>query len=109
MSEICQDASIILKTVVAVVKIVRWVVPILLIVLITFDLVKAMTGNIDDKEKKEAFSKMVKRIIYALIVFLVPTLINFIFLQIAPVAKDTSGHSGTSTSYLQCWNYYYNQ
>ncbi len=109
MSEICHDASFILKTVVEVVKIVRLVVPILLIVLITFDLVKAMTGNIDDKEKKEAFSKMVKRIIYALIVFLVPTLINFIFLQIAPVAKDTSGNSGTSTSYLQCWNYYYNQ
>ena len=109
MSDICTDSGFILGVIVKIVKIIRIAIPIILIIFITFDLFKAITGNVDDKEKKEAFSKIIKRIIYALIIFLVPTIVNFIFLQIAPVSKDASGHSGTSTSYLQCWNYYYNK
>lgn len=108
MSNICKDAAFIMKPIVSIVKILRWVVPILLIVLITFDLFKVVAGNPDDKVKKDAFSKIVKRLIYAVIIFLVPSLVNIVLTKIAPISRDTTGKSGTSTSYLECWNYYYN-
>ena len=110
MSEMCTDAGFILNTVVQVIKIVRWVIPILLILFIIFDLFKVVTGNPDDKAKRDAFNKIVKRLIYAVIVLLVPTVINIVLLKIEPLTRDNNGNiTSTSTSYLGCWNYYYNK
>ena len=61
MSEICQDAGFILGIIVTAVKILRWAIPVLLIALITFDLVKVVSASIpDEKSKKEALEKIVK-------------------------------------------------
>ena len=110
VSVMCQDAGFIIGTIIKVVRIVQWAIPMLLIVLITFDLFKAMTGQLDDKAKKDALNKSVKRILYAVIVFLVPTLVNIVLLKIAPISVDETGNlENTSTSYLECWNYYYNK
>lgn len=110
MNQICKDAEFILGPAVQIVKIVRWVIPILLIVLIVFDLSKTLVGQMDDKSKKDVFSKIVKRIVYAVIVFLIPTVVNFILLKIEPISRDSKDNlSSTSTSYLGCWNYYYNR
>ncbi len=110
MSEMCKDAGFIIGTVANVIKIVRWVIPILLILYITFDLFKVVTTTPDDKAKREAFNKIIKRIIYAVIVFLVPTVINIVLLKIEPITRDGNGNiTNTSTSYLGCWNYYYNK
>jgi len=110
MSKICQDAGFVLGIITKLVKIIQWAIPILLIVLIIFDLTKAMTGNVDDKAKKDAISKTVQRFIYAVIIFLLPTIVNFILLRIEPISRDSKGNiTSTSTSYLGCWNYYYNK
>ena len=72
---------------VAILKIVRWVVsiicfiiPIVLIVLCILDIAKLVTaGNIDDKLKKEVTNKVAKRVVFALIIFLVPFIVILIF------------------------------
>ncbi len=112
ISNLCNDAGFILGIIAQLVKIIRWVVPILLIVLISFDLFKTLAGQVDEKAKKEAFGKITKRLLYAVIIFLVPTIVNMVLLKIAPLSRDNNGNvkvNTTSTSYLECWNYYYNK
>ena len=108
MSQMCEDAGFILGPITLIVKILHWAIPIILIVLIVFDFFKVVVGHADEKEKKEALNKALKRIIYATIVFLVPTIVNIVFQKIEPVSVDKKGNiTSTSTSYLGCWNYYY--
>lgn len=110
MSELCQDAGFILGIAAQAVKIIRWVIPVLLIVLISFDLFKVVTTNPDDKAKSDALTKIVKRVIYAVIIFLIPSILNIILLKIEPISKDSDGNvTTTSTSYVGCWNVYYNK
>ena len=111
MSEICNDAGFILGIVVQVVKILRWAIPVILILLIIFDLFKVVANtNPDDKAKKDAFDKIIKRVLFAVIIFLIPTIVNIILLKIEPISKDADGRvTTTSTSYVGCWNYYYNK
>ena len=109
-SQICQDTGFIMGILVKAIQIIRFAIPILLIVLIIFDLFKIVAGSADDKAKKTAFDTIVKRVLYAVIIFLVPSIINFILVRIEPLSVDSNGNiTGNSTSYLGCWNYYYNK
>lgn len=76
----------------AVVNIIKILIPIILIIFGILDLAKAVTGN-DEKVMKEAQSKLIKRIIYAVIVFFVVALVQFVFgvLGKASGAEDGSG------------------
>ena len=75
-------------------------IPIILIVLGTLDLGKAVISS-DDKAVKEAQSKLIKRCIYAILVFFIVTLISVVFSMIGNVAGDAApGLSEWSTS----WN-----
>ena len=68
-----------LKNIILIVKflltIIQWVVPIILIVLGTIDLVKAVVAGKDDDIKKHQ-QTLIKRIIAAVIVFLIPMLVT---------------------------------
>ena len=66
-------------------------------------------ADADDKAKTEATNKAVKRIIYALLVFLIPTIISFIFKTIENYSSKDSNISTTPTSWVSCWNYFYNK
>ena len=93
------------KELIAVIRIVRWVfnaicivVPIVIIILIVIDVAKVATaGNVDDKMKKEAGQKAVTRIVYAIIIFLVPTIVSLIF-RLVPVTE------ANKNSIINCWN-----
>ena len=75
-------------------------IPIILIVLGTLDLGKAVISS-DDKAVKEAQSKLIKRCIYAILVFFIVTLISVVFSMIGNVAGDAApGLSEWST----CWD-----
>lgn len=107
---ICEDASFILRIVVKLVKVVQLLIPILLIVLVSLDIFKTIAGQVDDKAKKEMSDKIVKRIIYAVIIFLIPVIVNFVFKKIDPLTEDSNGAITTdSTSWISCWNMYYNE
>ena len=108
--QMCYDAEFILNPIVTIIKLAQWIIPILLIILVCFDIFKVIVGHADEKAKNEALSKIAKRLIYAVIVFLIPHIVNFILLKIEPVTIDDNyAINSTSTSYLECWNYYYNK
>ena len=100
--DICNDASFILRIGVKLLKVLRFVIPIILTVLIVFDLAKAITGEVDDKAKKDAISRISKRFIYAVIIFLIPTVINLVLRNITP--SETYDNS-----WYSCWLKYYNE
>ena len=78
-----------------VLKIIQWVVPIILIVFGTIDLVKAVIAGKDEEIKKHQ-QTLFKRAIAAVIVFLVPLLVSII-----------TGLLGTD-DWKKCWNQYHN-
>ena len=75
-------------------------IPIILIVLGTFDLGKAVISS-DDKAVKEAQSKLIKRCIYAIAVFFIVTIVNLVLTMVGNIAGDDA--SGIS-SWRECWN-----
>ena len=94
------DFVSILKIVRWVINIICWGVPIVLIVLTVLDIAKiVIAGNIDDKLKKEVGSKVTTRLIYAIIIFLVPTIVSLIF-RFVPV--DQSKVNGLT--WKDCWD-----
>ena len=92
-----------------IIRIVRWVinvicflVPIILIILCVLDIAKIVTaGNIDDKLKKEVTSRIVTRIIFAVIIFLVPSIVRLLF-DFVPV--DTSDSTLNGVTWQTCWD-----
>ena len=75
-------------------------IPIILIVLGTLDLAKAVIAS-DEKQVKEAQSKLIKRCIYAVAVFFIVTIVNVVLSMVA----TTAGESATGiTDWRNCWN-----
>jgi len=62
-------------------KIIKIVAPILVIVFSVYDFIKAAAGKVEG-EMKKAFSKLLKRMIFAIILFFLPTVLNY-FLGLA--------------------------
>ena len=75
-------------------------IPIILVVLGTLDLGKAVISS-DDKAVKEAQSKLIKRCIYAILVFFIVTLLNLLFTMIGNIAGDDA--PGLK-NWSACWN-----
>ena len=73
-------------------------IPIILIVLGTLDLGKAVISS-DDKAVKEAQSKLIKRCIYAILVFFIVTLLNLLFSMVGQITG-----SDALTEWSNCWN-----
>lgn len=76
--------------------IVQLGIPILLIILGTIDLGKAVIAS-DEKEVKAAQSRLIKRFIYAALVFFVVTLVSVLMNMVA------QGGEGNTTSWESCW------
>ena len=109
LTTFCSDAGFILRPLVKIVIILRFLIPIILIVLVTFDLFKVFSGNPDDKAKKDATTKITKRIIYALIIFLIPTIVNLVFEAMIPASSKEKRLTTDSMSWYECWYSYYNE
>ena len=86
-----------------VLKTICILIPVALIAFGIFDLGKAVIAS-DEKEVKAAQSRFIKRIIYAIVIFLVPALVTFI-MQIVALGADSSETS--TTSWADCWNSLY--
>ena len=96
MTDVCGGLLPIVKVVVQFIKIVMIVVPIALIIYGTIDLGKAVIAS-EDKEVKAAQSRLIKRIIYAIVIFFVPMIVGVIMNIVA------TGGEGDTTSWRACW------
>ena len=97
----CKDFGFILRILGYLFGLLQWVIPILLIILITVDLFKIVTGSADEKAKKEGMNRIVKRIIYAVIIFLIPIMVKMIFGVVG------RAHVNDATSWVSCFNAYF--
>ncbi len=75
-------------------------IPILLIVFGTIDLGKAVISS-DEKEVKQAQSRLIKRCIYAAAIFFIVTLVTLIM---SLVATGADSNSGDTAGWAECWN-----
>ena len=87
-----------------VINLVCWAIPIILIVLCILDIAKIVTaGNIDDKLKKEVTGKVTTRVIFAVIIFLVPSIVRLLF-GLLPVVSTDSSNSLNGVTWQTCWD-----
>ncbi len=96
-TDACGGLLPIVKVIVSLIKILMIVVPIVLILLGTIDLGKAVIAS-EDKEIKAAQSLFIKRLIYAAVIFFVPMLVGVIMNLVA-----TGDSSVDTTSWESCW------
>ena len=75
-------------------------IPIILIVLGTFDLAKAVVASKED-EIKSAQKLLIKRVIYAIAIFFVVILVRLVFNLVARNGSDTAN----ATKWTDCWDY----
>lgn len=85
----------------AVLQIIQIGIPIILIVMGTIDLGKAVLSS-DDKEIKGATSKLIKRAIAAIAVFFVATIVSLLMGLFA--STDDDDITAGAGSWKDCWN-----
>lgn len=75
------------------IKVIKVLVPVVLIILGIIDMVRAVSGN-DEKVMKEASSRLIKRAIAAVLVFFVISLVQFVINVLSKAAKDSGKSDG---------------
>ncbi len=80
-----------------VVKTIKFLVPVILIVLGIVDMLRATTAN-DEKAMKEATGKFIRRIIAAVLVFFVVALIQFVIKLLANASSQTGNSEVNDTA-----------
>ncbi len=91
MVQCTEELANVIRIIGFVLNLIQWVVPIILIVLGTIDLVKAVIAGKEDEIKNNQ-KTLVKRIIAAIIIFLIPLIVSVI-----------TGLLGTD-EWKECWN-----
>lgn len=102
MADACGGLGFLVRIIkLGVFPIIQIGIPIILIILGTIDLGKAVISS-DEKQVKEAQSKLIKRCIYAVAIFFVVTIVQLLFNTISSVTNpsDASG----LTNWWTCWN-----
>lgn len=86
-----------------VVTILKIAIPVILVIYGILDLAKAVMAN-EEKEMKEAQKRLIKRIIYALVVFFVITLVQLLIKAVVPDnGGDTEQSKGNIAACITCF------
>ena len=101
-AELCKNIEPFLNVVRIFLDIVCWSIPIILIIMGSIDMFKAVTKADDEKILQDARRKLVMRIIYGVAVFLVPFIINLIFEVLDGILPKDDIVNGTT--WISCWN-----
>ncbi len=94
--EVCNGLLPIVKVIYRVIWVFMIVIPIVLIGYGTIDLGKAVIAS-DEKEVKAAQNRLIKRFIYAALVFFVPVIVGVIMNVVS------AGAEGDTSSWRGCW------
>lgn len=95
--DFCEDSISIWKFVGQIVNILKIVIPVIIILLGTLDLGKAVMAGKEDDIKK-AQSMLIKRIIYGVAIFFVTTIVQVVFGLVAGSGEDAD----TTNKCFQC-------
>ena len=94
----CERLAPLINILHAVVNLLKWGIPLVLIIYGMMDLGKAVMAGKED-EMKKAQSTLIKRFIYAVAVFLVVTLVDLVM----GIVSDSGAKTGTQ-SWATCWS-----
>lgn len=97
----CGQLAPIMRVLAYLLKLFKIAIPIVLIALVVIDFFKATVAN-DEKKMNEAKSVAIKRIVYALIIFLVPTIVSLLFKNLGS-SLDNSELTN-ATDWISCFN-----
>ena len=100
----CSEISNILNIAKFVLRAIQFIVPILLILWGTIDLVKSVVAGKEDDIKKNQ-KTLIKRVISAVIVFLIPVAV-YALLNLLGASNNKDGAKGTgSDNWYSCWKH----
>ncbi len=88
----------------AAIDTLKVLIPVILVVLGMIDLAKAVIGN-DEKVMKEAQSRLIKRVIYAVVIFFIVAIVQFVFSVLANAqgSENSEVDSGQISSCITCF------
>lgn len=99
-TNICETIYPVVKILKTILDVIQIGIPIILILMGTIDLGKAVLSS-DDKAIKESTSRLVKRVIAAVAVFFVVTIVKLIM----GIVSDSNIDGADAKSWLDCWTY----
>lgn len=108
--QMCCDMKPFLKIIDLFIKVLQVSVPIILIVLGSIDVFKMMVNG-DGKENSKITKSLIKRLVYAVIIFIVPWLVelSLSFIERFFINPEANGNTFTemsATSWVECWNHF---
>lgn len=74
-----------------IINMIKIIVPIILIVFGIIEMLKAATAN-DDKVMKEAQGKLIKRIVYAVLIFFIVAIVQLVFSTLGKAGSDEAAN-----------------
>lgn len=93
----CTELGPVIRILKLVVGLIKWGVPFMLILFGMLDLGKAVMSSKED-EMKKAQSVLIKRVIYAVAVFLVITIVTFVMNMVVDANVDVG-----DSKWSDCW------
>ena len=88
-----------------ILTLIRWAIPIVLIIMGSIDMFKAMASG-DEKKAKEAQKTFIRRLIYAVVAFLIPFIISLVFDFIGSTFnnQELQDAAAEGNNFFVCWN-----
>ena len=102
----CSNLDFILRIVAYIFKFFQFVVPFIIIIMVAIDFLKTFFRP-DDKSSHELMARCGKRLLYALIIFLIPVVVRIIFRAIEEISPKGYGTDNSATSWIECFNQYF--
>lgn len=90
IADFCSDSKVIWVFLGKIVNILQIAIPVIIVLLATIDLGKAVMAG-EDKKIKEAQSMLIKRLIYGVAIFFVVTIVQVVFGLVADQGATTNG------------------
>lgn len=90
IADFCADSKVIWVFLGRIVQILQIAIPVIIVLLATLDLGKAVMAG-DDKKIKEAQSMVIKRLIYGVAIFFVVVIVKVVFGLVAGQGATTNG------------------
>lgn len=101
--DVCDKLGPIISVLKTVFVILQWVIPIILILFGAIDLGKAVIASKED-EMKKAQGTLIKRIVYALVIFFLFTIVNLVIGLVADKkGEENTSKNVTGASWAECW------
>lgn len=101
-----QSMEVVVNAIQFILNVIRWIIPIALIILGSIDMFKAMASG-DEKKSQEARKTFIRRLIYAVVAFLIPFIITLVFDVVGQVVNtdndDISTVNSQNGNFFECW------